>query len=280
MKVVIVLSGGGAKGAYQVGALSALYEMGLEPHVKAYTGVSVGSLNSALAAQVGMGNLHDIWKDIRSKHVYKKYGKIRSAWRLIRRGGSRSSKPLRKLIAKHIRVGMGKMSYAGASDMDMGAFKVFSSMDPNYLKGLEASSAIPAVIPPVVIDGRKYWDGGVLNMTPLGHALSLAPDALVIITCNPYPGLTSRPVEGKLEGLELVKRTVSMLVEEGFESDIREFIYRNSQEGYRNVPFVLISPTASIGDVDDFSENSFNWRYQVGVEDAIAHEPEIMALFE
>jgi len=279
MKLVVVLSGGGAKGSYQVGALDAISKMdGVEDLVVAYTGVSVGSLNAALAAQHGMGEMNRIWRPIRGKNIYKKYGKIRSAWRLVTKGGARSSKPLRKLIKKYVRVGMGKPSYAGASDIDLGTYKTFSSRESSYLDGLVASSAIPGVLPPVKINGRRYFDGGLLNVTPLGHALSLDADALIIISCSPYPSLPHEPVTGKLEGISLIMRTISMLVEEGFQSDFREFMAKNNRDGYRKVPYVLIAPNVGLGDVDDFSLDLYTARFQKGRIDTIGIEAEIKNL--
>ena len=47
-KVVLVLQGGGALGAYQAGAYAALHEAGYEAQWMA--GISIGSINSALIA--------------------------------------------------------------------------------------------------------------------------------------------------------------------------------------------------------------------------------------
>lgn len=46
----LVLSGGGAKGAYEVGVWNALRDMNLDQDVKAISGTSVGALNAALFA--------------------------------------------------------------------------------------------------------------------------------------------------------------------------------------------------------------------------------------
>lgn len=46
----LVLSGGGAKGAYEVGVWQAMEEMGLAGDVKAISGTSVGAINAALFA--------------------------------------------------------------------------------------------------------------------------------------------------------------------------------------------------------------------------------------
>ena len=49
MKRALVLAGGGSKGAYEVGFVKALHELGIEYHI--VTGTSIGALNGCLLAQ-------------------------------------------------------------------------------------------------------------------------------------------------------------------------------------------------------------------------------------
>lgn len=60
MKRVLVLSGGGARGAFQVGALHELYRNGLQ-QFDAIVGTSVGALNGALVAQGKIPELVQVW---------------------------------------------------------------------------------------------------------------------------------------------------------------------------------------------------------------------------
>lgn len=64
IRVGLVLSGGGAKGAYHVGVMKALYELGAR--VDAVAGASIGALNGAILAsapsfQEGVGRLEELW---------------------------------------------------------------------------------------------------------------------------------------------------------------------------------------------------------------------------
>lgn len=66
-KVGLVLSGGGAKGAYQVGVVKALVEFGIPVHIM--SGASIGSLNGAVLASapnlaVGAARLEEIWMEL------------------------------------------------------------------------------------------------------------------------------------------------------------------------------------------------------------------------
>lgn len=74
MKVGLVLSGGGAKGAYHVGVVKALYEVGAR--VDAVAGASIGALNGAILAaapslQEGAVRLETLWMDLASTSPLK-----------------------------------------------------------------------------------------------------------------------------------------------------------------------------------------------------------------
>ncbi|EKO3928003.1 patatin-like phospholipase family protein [Vibrio metschnikovii] len=70
IKVGLVLSGGGAKGAYQVGVIKALSELGTEVH--AVSGASIGALNGAILVSAGSlrqgaENLEQVWLTLANK---------------------------------------------------------------------------------------------------------------------------------------------------------------------------------------------------------------------
>ncbi len=65
----LVLEGGGAKGAFHVGAIKALKEMGIQ--IDAVTGASIGSINGALIAMDDLERLESIWLDTRIEDIIK-----------------------------------------------------------------------------------------------------------------------------------------------------------------------------------------------------------------
>ena len=69
-KVGLVLSGGGGKGAYEIGCLRALRTMGISRY-DAIAGTSVGALNAALIAQGDLNAAKTIWGSLRYKDVLK-----------------------------------------------------------------------------------------------------------------------------------------------------------------------------------------------------------------
>ena len=60
----LVFSGGGGKGAYQIGVWRALRELGLEGQVVAVSGTSVGALNAALYLKGDLEFAEQLWNSI------------------------------------------------------------------------------------------------------------------------------------------------------------------------------------------------------------------------
>lgn len=50
------------------------------------------------------------------------------------------------------------------------------------MEAILASAAIPGVLPPVVVDGRALIDGGVVNNTPISHAVDLGAREVWVLT--------------------------------------------------------------------------------------------------
>ncbi|MTI65258.1 MAG: patatin-like phospholipase family protein [Firmicutes bacterium] len=64
----LVLEGGGAKGAYQIGAYRALSEMGIK--IKGVSGTSIGALNGAMIVQGDLNKAYDLWYNITPSKVF------------------------------------------------------------------------------------------------------------------------------------------------------------------------------------------------------------------
>jgi NTE family protein len=84
-RIGLVLSGGGARGAYEVGVVRYLAEVGVQP--TAYAGASIGALNGAILAhapsiQEGARCLEDLWRSIRQDQVLRLKPEF-LAWSLI-----------------------------------------------------------------------------------------------------------------------------------------------------------------------------------------------------
>lgn len=78
----LVLEGGGARGAYQIGAWRALKEAGIA--ISGIAGTSVGALNGALVCMDDLERAERIWKNIRWSHVMDVDDKLMEAARKMR----------------------------------------------------------------------------------------------------------------------------------------------------------------------------------------------------
>lgn len=158
-KLGVALSGGGARGLAEAGALKAIEEAGLKPDIVA--GVSAGSIVAVLyAAGVRPQRILDMFTDVKvSDFTELTWGK----------GGIIRIDKFIRYITRAL--GHNKMiedlrmpCYIGVTNMDQGIAEEFHTgeIGPRIM----ASCSIPVVMPPVSIDGVNYSDGGVLRNLP------------------------------------------------------------------------------------------------------------------
>jgi NTE family protein len=176
MATAFVLSGGASLGAVHVGMWRALAESDTQPDF--IVGTSVGALNGAfIAARPDPGRIDElaaVWRSLRRQDVFP-LGVLGGALGYY---GLRDSlvnpAPLRRLLAQHLplrRLEDAEIPlHVAATDVLTGAEVVLSRGDA--VEAVLASAAIPAVFPPVVVDGRALMDG-VSDNTPISHAVAL-----------------------------------------------------------------------------------------------------------
>ncbi len=180
-RVAVVLGGGGARGALQVGALRALLEANIQPDM--LIGTSVGALNAGALAtyglnKVGLARLEDAWRDAKDADILPS----QSWWALMRSLFRRTSQVhqahLREFLLQHglppelrfrdlpVRVGM------VAADMYTYDMVVYGeNPEDRVLEGILASTALVPWLPPLDINGRSLIDGGSVSNVPIQVAL-------------------------------------------------------------------------------------------------------------
>ena len=134
-KTALVLSGGGAKGAFQCGAEKYAREV-KGYHWDIIAGVSVGALNGAMLAMEKYQRLYEVWNTISSDQVYTGGFNLISIVKLL--FGAKSfygNEPLRRLlleewepdkVAADLRI--------GAVSLVSGEYVEFRGGDPNHIK--------------------------------------------------------------------------------------------------------------------------------------------------
>ena len=82
----------------------------------------------------------------------------------------------------------------GAVDIESGNFHYFDSCDTRIdARHIMASGALPPGLPPVEIDGRCYWDGGLVSNTPLTYLLDHQDDEMLVFQVDLFSAIAERP---------------------------------------------------------------------------------------
>jgi NTE family protein len=86
----------------------------------------------------------------------------------------------------------------GAVDVESGNFAYWDTRGPNGKTRIDArhimaSGALPPGLPPVEIDGRWYWDGGIVSNTPLAHVLDHQVEDMLVFQVDLFPAEGPKP---------------------------------------------------------------------------------------
>jgi len=290
-KRVLIMSGGGSKGAFQAGVIEQLNREGWDPD--AVAGISVGALNGVMVATGQSDKLIRIWQDLREEQVLKKRRIDRQAknYLLHKIGvekatlGFFDNSPLKKKLKESVGSKFTKHYYCGTVNIETGAYKEHIArpmMVPwNYLDAVIASTAIPVVFDPVNLDGELHVDGGVRHMNPIGKILQEHnPDEIIFITTRKF----DEPNEVKKvdDVVDVAIQSLNILLEEIFMKDLREFIRINelvrqadeqgavlkksNGEPFKVYKATLYQPDKSLGDSLNFSNEQANRNINIGLE--------------
>lgn len=196
VKRALVLSGGGSKGAFQVGVLKALLEQGNSWH--SVHGVSVGALNAAYIAMFkpedqpgSLPGFLDIWNNVRSSgDIYKPWApaKLHYAYSMFK-GSLNSGGPLRTIVEGGFHASKlassGVKLTVGCVSLTTGQYVTIDGTSDKILEYVLASSHLPLVFEPLLIDGEQWVDGGIRHQIPILEALKERPDEIDIILTSP-----------------------------------------------------------------------------------------------
>jgi NTE family protein len=185
--VALVLSGGGAKGAWEAGAAAALIEAGVPVHLVA--GSSAGALNAAMLVDGRLDRLQALWRSLSREQVFALrpgvfFAGLLPGWlTLLALDGAGSlfdPTPLRDLIAstldlERIRVSRRRLLVV-TTDLVHRVPRVFDNATVS-VDALMAAAAVPGAFPPVAVGGVLLVDGGLTGRAPVLEAL--ATDVLV-----------------------------------------------------------------------------------------------------
>lgn len=191
----IVLSGGGAKGAFQVGVLDALIT-DKKVSFDIAVGTSTGAIQATAVAQDDIPRLVKFWKDIKkADDIYRKRGGTLLSV-LTGQPSLYSVGPLKTLLKQTIDEqkirSTGKRLRIALVNLTNGELRMVGENASNLADWVYASCAMPFVFPPQ--DSRdahgndEQWvDGGVRDVTPLDAALKERPQAVLVVRASAPP---------------------------------------------------------------------------------------------
>ena len=180
--LALILSGGGAKGAWEAGAAAALVERGVP--VRLVAGSSAGALNAAMLADGRLDRLQALWRSVSREQVYGLrpgvfFAGLLPGWvtllALDTAGSLFDPAPLRELIAgaldfERIRASPRRLLVV-TTDLARRTPRMFDNATVS-VDALMAAAAVPGAFPPVSVDGTLLVDGGLTGRAPVLEALA------------------------------------------------------------------------------------------------------------
>ncbi len=237
MNRALVLSGGGSKGAFEVGVLDYLIH-NRRVSFDLFAGSSVGALNAAYLAQGGdwisqsrrIEELKKQWLDIRgNRDIY--HFNLQQIFHLFTGGSLYEPSGLKRLIENLIvpeKLRHGKPLLVPTVALEDGELYLADSrieQDRDQITSfLLASASIPGYFPMVKIRGKHWVDGGLRENTPLNAVLNRNPREVFVITTYPLtPNLDPIFPSFNRTGntLSIIRRVVDILTAEIGSNDLK-----------------------------------------------------------
>lgn len=216
MKIGLVLSGGGARGAYQIGALKALKELSIDKYIRVVSGTSIGALNSMLFIMNDIDKSIDIWNKINKEAILPTGNNNLTIRSILLHFGISNMNFIKKYIPKVISGGnisrsgliniMDKINFDFIKKSDIISyvactesteliakyFKINDYTKEDIKKILLATSAIPMIYNCEKIDSVKYLDGGVVDNVPIQPVYGENCDIIIVIHLSKESDINKR----------------------------------------------------------------------------------------
>jgi NTE family protein len=270
----LVLSGGGAKGAYEAGVAAVFVERGLR--IRLVAGSSAGALNAAMVADGRMDRLEALWRGLSRDRVYSLrtgvlFAGLLPGWltllALDRAGSLFDPRPLGELIDASLDLDRVRASPVRllviTSDLARREPRLFDNQSITR-EALMAAAAVPGAFPAVDVDGALLVDGGLTGRAPVLEALAAEPGvARAVVVMSYAPDERGAP-----------PTTMRRALEEAFEMGMIHQIRRDVELARLKFPEVevhLLQPSAALALRPlDFDQDGIARALERGRADALA----------
>jgi NTE family protein len=241
-RTALVISGGGSKGAFAVGALRNLYERGVSFDLAA--GTSTGALISPLIMAQGAGAMQFLTQEyttVRDRDILQEYHpqeRIFRAPSLYLTGplALRIGAGITQTIADTLIISTGRQLFLSTVDLVQGDLVYYQTgprITPSrgrtvpiqtrndLMKAMLASASIPVIMPPVPIGGSLFLDGGIREYAPVEVVIDAGATEIYCVILAP-----DRAVKGLKPGAydtipKVAMRSLDLLMEEAGDDDLR-----------------------------------------------------------
>jgi NTE family protein len=221
-----VLAGGASLGAMQVGMLRALFERGIEPDM--LVGTSAGALNAAYVASrpptvETAKELAQVWRAVHRNDVFPIHPRTMIGGLASHRDHVVPDGPLRRLISRHLK--LKRLEYA-LVPLHLVTFDLLDGRevrlsDGPAIEAVLAAASIPGVLPPVRWGDHLLVDGGVVNNTPISHAVDLGAERIYVLPTDD-PESRGRPMAPQ-GALDAAIHAFTLLVGARLEADLARY---------------------------------------------------------
>ena len=197
----LVLSGGGAKGAYQIGVWKALRKLNIK--IDIVTGTSVGAINGAIIAQNTYYKAKRLWKKITPQMIFgEKYKNCKNELELYKnygnnflKNGGMNIQSLEKLIEKNINkkkfykskinYGLVTLNISDIKPVKLEKKEISKEQLTDYI--IASATCYPA-FKVKEIDGKNYIDGGYVDYLPIDLAIKMGATEIIAVDLK-APGI-------------------------------------------------------------------------------------------
>ncbi len=257
MKIGLCLSGGGSRGAYQIGACKALEEAGIYEKINTISGTSIGSVNAVLLASSTIDEAKKAWFDLSDeslKSTESFFKRLKNEKLEYIHNGIYQINVLKDNLEKYVNIKRLRnkevfVTISLAGEKDGGLLSILKSSFKHYIKHdsqviyapvhkeskenvykqVLASCSIPVVFAPTVIGGKQFVDGGLYDNVPIKPLIDAGCDKIIVIHLYRFPYFYSRK--------------------------------------YPDITFYSIKPKHSLGGMLNFSKDNAKLRYHQGYLD-------------
>lgn len=269
----LITSGGGAKGAFTVGALNALADMGINSY-DIISGTSTGALLAVLSVLGRFSELEEIYLSVSNNDILNEENIAENL--LNKRPFIYDTDPLLQMINQHITDDTFDKIMASptilcltAISLQTGKITVFCTKDipstdkynvslittrQRLIDALLASSSQAGFLRPVSIDAgngiEQFVDGGNREVIPSRVVTDRNPDEIYVLSNNPSTLFQGDADYSHTSVLKVILRAISIFLQDVRENDLallEEYVTRTNKKVFRIEPSQDLDPEHSTG---------------------------------